>query len=536
MSPVRILHNATIHTLDPQQPKARAIALDYGRGHPGRVLALGELDELRAEFPRAELEDLRAATLLPGLTDAHIHLQHYAFALQMVDCDTSTRDACLAAVAAKAAQAKAGEWIRGHGWRQNNWPQGFGNAAMLDQAAPDNPVYLSAASLHAGWANSAALQAAGIDDSTPDPPNGKIQRDEHGQATGILFEEAMGLVEDAIPRATQNQITEAIATAQSELWRLGLTGVHNFDRRASFLALQSLRAEGRLGLRTVSHIPVERLEHVIEAGLRSGFGDDVLRVGMVKVFADGALGPRTAAMLEPYAGEPDNRGMLFVDNEELFEIAQRAADGGLGMTVHAIGDRANHEVLKAFEQLRDYEAAQGLPALRHRIEHVQVLHPDDMGRLGQLGIIASMQAIHQPADMVAADTYWGERAAYSYAWKAQLAAGAVLALGSDAPVETPNPFRGLHAAVTRRRLDGSPGPDGWHPEQRLTLDEALRGYTQGPAYAAGMETRLGRLAPGYLADLIVLAQDPYEIIADELAGLKPNATMVGGDWVWRAGD
>lgn len=535
MSPVRILHNATIHTLNPSQPAASAIAVESGRGHLGRVLALGELDGLQAEFPRATVEDMRGATLLPGLTDAHIHLQHYAFALQMVDCDTPTLQACLEAVAAKAAQTEPGAWIRGHGWRQNDWPEGFGTATMLDQAAPDNPVYLSAASLHAGWANSAALRAAGIDDGTPDPPNGNIQRDEHGQATGILFEEAMGLVEDAIPRASQSEIPEAIGAAQRELWQLGLTGVHNFDRRDSFVALQTLRAEGRLGLRTLSHIPVERLEHAIEAGLRSGFGDDLLQVGLVKVFADGALGPRTAAMLAPYTGEPDNHGMLFVDSEELLEIAQRAARGGLGMTVHAIGDRANHEVLNAFQQLRDHERAEGLPALRHRIEHVQVLHPDDVGRLGELGVIASMQAIHQPADMIAADTYWGDRTPYSYAWKAQLAAGAVLALGSDAPVETPNPFLGLHAAVTRRRLDGSPGPEGWHSEQRLTLDEALGGYTQGPAYAAGMEDRLGMLAPGYLADLIVLEQDPYQVPTDALARLKPNATMVGGDWVWREG-
>jgi hypothetical protein len=509
--------------------------VESGRGHLGRIFAVGDLDGLRAEFPRAELENLDGAILLPGLTDAHIHLQHYAFALQMVDCDTATLQACLEAVAAKAAQTEPGAWIRGHGWRQNDWPEGFGTAAMLDQAAPNNPVYLSAASLHAGWANSLALRASGIGGDTAAPPNGRIQRDAQGQATGILFEEAMGPVEDTIPRATQAEITEAIYSAQGELWQLGLTGAHNFDRRASFVALQSLREEGRLGLRTISHIPVERMKHAIEAGLRSGFGDDLLRVGMVKVFADGALGPRTAAMLEPYAGEPDNRGMLFVDREELLEIAQRAARGGLGMTVHAIGDRANHEVLNAFEQLRGFEQAEGLPVQRHRIEHVQLLHPDDLGRLAELGVIASMQAIHQPADMEAADTYWGGRSQYSYAWKAQLAAGAVLALGSDAPVERPNPFLGLHAAVSRRRLDGSPGPEGWHPEQRLTLQEALLGYTQGPAYAAGMEDRLGMLAPGYLADLIVLEQDPYQIPADDLAALKPNATMVGGDWVWRAG-
>jgi len=223
-----------------------------------------------------------------------------------------------------------------------------------------------------------------------------------------------------------------------------------------------------------------------------------------------------------------------MDGEELFEHGRKAAQVGLGMTVHAIGDRANHEVLNAYEQLRSYEKENGLPALRHRIEHVQVLHPDDLARLGKLNIIASMQPIHATSDMLMADAFWGERSQYAYAMRTQLDNGARLALGSDAPVESPNPFWGLHAAVTRRRADGSPSADGWYPEQKLTLAEAVEGYTLGPAYAAGMEDRLGRLAPNHLADLIVLEKDPFTCEPDELLSMQSSATMVAGEWVWQS--
>jgi predicted amidohydrolase YtcJ len=309
-----------------------------------------------------------------------------------------------------------------------------------------------------------------------------------GNATGILLETAMELVGQVIPRSTVEDIANAIEKAQAILWKMGLTGVHDFDRRDSFMALQQLHEQGRLKLRVLKNLPVEMLDQAFELGLRGGFGDDMLRIGNIKVFMDGALGPHTAAMFQPYIGEDDNRGILNMDGEELFEHGRKAAQVGLGLTVHAIGDRANHEVLDAYEQLRTYESENRLPALRHRIEHVQVIHPDDAPRLGQLNVIASMQPIHATSDMLMADQFWGERSRLAYAMKTQLDFGARLALGSDAPVESPNPFRGLHAAVTRRRADGSPSADGWYPEQKLTLAQAWEGYTLGPAYAAGMET------------------------------------------------
>ena len=524
-----LIINARLYTLDDQQPSASAIAIDQGR-----ILAVGSTDALLAEFAgRLAVEDLHGKVVLPGLTDAHLHLQYYAFELDMVDCETATYAECLQRVAERARQTPPGEWLRGHGWNQNAWVDGSPSAADLDAAAPHNPLFLMHKSHHSAWVNQAALRLAGVTRATPDPEGGRLGRTEDGALDGILYESAMALVEQHIPEPSLDKITQTIHKALPTLWQVGLTGVHDFDRGDCFRALQILHAAGELHLRVLKSIPLEDLPYAARVGLRRGFGDDMLRIGGVKAFMDGALGPQTAAMLAPYEGSADERGILMMDAEQLFEHARLAAENGLPMAVHAIGDRAVHEVLNAYQQLRRYEHAQlGAPDLRHRIEHVQLLHPDDAGRLAELGIIASMQPIHATSDLYMADRYWGGRARLSYAWRTQLAQGARLAFGSDAPVESPNPFLGLHAAVTRRRVDGSPGEQGWYPEQRLTLLEALHAFTTGPAYAAGMQDRLGRLSPGYLADLIVLEADPFTCPPHELQYLRPECTMVAGEWVF----
>src|SRR5215216_87653 len=524
---MKLLYNANIRTQNPSQPAASALVIDREW-----ILAVGTVDDLSARYPNAERQDMGGLFVLPGLTDAHLHLKNYSLGLQKIDCETDTKAECLHRVEERVKKSKPGEWVLGHGWNQNVWNV-WPTASELDAIAPNNPLYLTAKSLHAAWANTYALKLASITAQTPDPQNGQIQRDAKGNVTGVLLETAMGLVEETIPEPTIQDVADAIEKAQPILWKLGLTGVHDFDRRDSFMALQQLRAEGKLRLRVLKNLPVELLDQAYELGLRHGFGDDMLRIGNIKVFMDGALGPHTAAMFQPYIGEGENRGILNMDGEELFEHGRKAAQVGLGMTVHAIGDRANHEVLNAYEQLRSYAKANGLPALRHRIEHVQVLHPDDLARLGKMNIIASMQPIHATSDMLMADAFWGERSQYAYAMRTQLDHGARLALGSDAPVESPNPFWGLYAAVTRRRADGSPSADGWYPEQRLTLAQAWEGYTLGPAYAAVMENRLGRLAPNHLADLIVLEKDPHTCNADELIALGPSATMVNGERVYQ---
>jgi predicted amidohydrolase YtcJ len=525
---MKLLYNAHIYTLDPAMPLASALLVEHGR-----VAALGGPELLQA-FPGASREDLAGRVVLPGLTDAHLHLMHYALGLQKVNVETASKAEALRRVIEKAAHSPAGEWILGHGWQQNDWGGEFPTAADLDALVPDRPVYLTAKSLHAGWANSLALKLAGIGPATPDPQNGKILRDANGQPNGILLENAMMLIESSLPQASSAEIARALEAAQPLLFEYGLTGVHDFDTRACFMALQQLDAEGRLKLRVTKSIPLELLEQAHGLGLRSGFGSEHLRIGSIKAFMDGALGPRTAAMLTPYEHEPENRGILNMDGEELFEHGRQAADAGLSLAIHAIGDRAVHEVLEGLQQLRAYERAQGLPALRHRIEHLQVIHPDDAARLSQLGVIASMQPIHATSDMFAADRFWGERASLSYAWKTQLEEGAPLAFGSDAPVESPNPFWGLHAAVTRRRLDGAPGPAGWRPQQKITIQQAVEAYTLGAAFAAGVEDRRGRLAVNFDADLIVLEKNPFTCPAEELSGLKSSETMIAGEWVWKA--
>jgi predicted amidohydrolase YtcJ len=524
-----LLTNARIYTLDRQQPAAEALAIEAGH-----ILAVGATDRLLDEFDsRFEVEDLGGMVLLPGLTDAHLHLQHYALGQAMVDCETDSRAECLQRVAERAHRTPPGEWIRGRGFNQNAWPEGPGTAADLDAIAPHNPVYLTHKSYHSAWASHLALKRAEVTSTTPDPPGGRLGRGPDGSLDGILYETAMTLVADIIPQPSVAEIARAIGQALPMLWQVGLTGVHDFDRSRCFAALQILHTDEALKLRVLKAIPLEDLPQAVGLGLRSGFGDDMLRTGPVKAFMDGALGPQTAAMLAPYEGSADDLGILMMDGAQLFEQARLAAENGLSMAVHAIGDRANREVLDAYERLRAYEREHlDSPDLRHRIEHVQLLHPADAGRLAALNVIASMQPLHATSDMLMADRQWGSRAALSYALRTQLEAGACLALGSDAPVESPNPFLGLHAAVTRRRADGSPGEQGWYPAQRLSLTEALHGFTTSAAYAAGMEDRLGRLSPGYLADLIVLETDPFGCDPHELQFIRPMRTMVGGEWVF----
>ncbi len=534
-----LLTNANVYTLDAARPRATAIAIAGER-----ILALGG-DELRVAHYRrgaTEVIDLRGHTVIPGLVDAHLHFEWYALGLQNINVEVPTLEEALARVAERARTAPEGTWLRGRGWNQTLWPGGaFPTAADLDRVAPEHPVFLTAKSGHAAWVNSLALRLAGISTSTPNPAGGTILRDPRtGQPTGILLEDAMKLVEERLPEPTPAEVAAAMQAALPGAWRAGLTGVHDFDGRRAFVAYQLLKERGALGLRVVKNLPVALVHEAVALGLRTGFGDDWLRIGGIKIFADGALGPRTAAMLESYLGEPDNRGIVVTDKEELFEQVSLASAAGLASAIHAIGDRANHDVLDVYEAVRRQEL-QGLGfrpptsgPLRHRIEHVQLLHPDDYGRLGRLGIIASMQPIHATSDMLMADRYWGERCAGAYAWRTQLRAGAVLALGSDCPVEPLEPLKGIHAAVTRRRADGSPGPDGWYPEQRLTVEEAVRGFTWGPAYAAYMEDRLGTLAPGKLADLVVLSDDIFSIKPMAMLQTEVLATMIGGRFYYQS--
>lgn len=521
-----LLINGRIYPMDPRYPRATALAIGGER-----IRAVGG-DNLRdLAGPGTRVIDLEGRAVLPGLADSHIHLSWFALGLRQVDLSgTSSLAEMRARVAARAAVTPAGEWILGRGWNQEEWPdRRFPTAADLDSVAPGHPVALTAKSGHALVANTEAMRRAAVTPDTPDPPGGRIVRDDAGRPTGLFLEEAMRRIQDAVPRPDADSLLRALPAALEHLARRGLTAVHDMGDRVSLEAYQRwLQETGPLPLRIVFYLPLEALGHARALPLRSGWGNDFLRLGGVKVFADGALGPRTAAMLEPYQGDPDNRGILTLEPEVLRDVVRQAAEGGLALAVHAIGDRANRRVLEAYAALPPEDRAR----LRHRIEHVQLLHPDDISRLAALGIVASMQPIHAVQDAPMADRYWGHpRCATAYAWRSLLEAGTILAFGSDCPVEDPNPFLGIHAAVTRARADGYGGPEGWYPAQRIPVEEAVRAYTWGAAYAAGLEGHLGTLTPGKQADLVVLDRDIFTLDPSLIPETRVLGTMVGGRWV-----
>ncbi len=527
----RILFNGNIYTQNSDQPNVTALAISGGRivayGLDEDILPLATFDTIQ--------QNLEKHTVIPGLTDAHIHWQWTARSLYEVDVfEVPSRHHAVQRVADRVATTTPGEWITGYGWSQEFWPdKSFPNASLLDTISPDNPVYLRSKSAHAVWVNSVALKAAGVTANTPDPAGGRIGRDSSGNPDGMLYETAAQLVFQHITHPDVEQIAEQMREVQKLALASGLTGIHDYDGPRCFEAMQLLHQREELHVRVVKNINAPHIQHAHELGLRWGFGDDWLRLGGLKIFADGALGPRTALMVDPYQNEPDNVGIRVTEKDEMLELVRRATLRGFPSTIHAIGDLAVREVLDVYEAVRKEEAAHGIPrdARRHRIEHVQVIHPDDVNRLAELNVIASMQPIHATSDWRMADDYWGrERCELAYNPRTQLDRGVVVAFGSDSPIDPFDPLPNIYAAVARRRPDGAPSAEGWYPQNKVTVEEAVRGFTIGPAYAAGMENRLGRLAPGYLADLVVLDRDIFTVTPDEILDIRVHATMVGGQW------
>jgi len=431
-----------------------------------------------------------------------------------------------------------GEWILGQGWNESRWPEGrMPTRDDLDAVAPDHPVIIWRNDLHLAVVNSRGLEEAHITADTPNPPEGVIDRDASGEPTGILRELAINFVSEVIPDPTEEETVDAMREGFPILHRLGITGLHDYrimggaDGPPAFRAYERLQAEGELDLRLWMHIPGEKLREAAALGLRTGVGDDYLRVGHVKLFSDGGQGARTAWMLEPYEDTGES-GMPLTPMGEIHEAVRLADRSGLAVAVHAIGDRANRELIGVFEEVLGgpRRADTAPPAAPHRIEHVQVIQPEDVERLARLGVVASVQPIHCPDDIPMVETSVGPRGRFAYPFRDMLEAGVPMAFGSDCPVANPNPMFGIHAAVTRQMRDGTPA-GGWYPEQRLTVAEAVWGFTMGTAYVSGRDNQLGSITPGKLADLVVLDRDILalgETAPEEIARAEVVMTVFDG--------
>jgi predicted amidohydrolase YtcJ len=430
-------------------------------------------------------------------------------------------------VAERVRGTPAGGWVRGAGWDQHLWPGArFPSRHDLDAVSPEHPVVLIHTSGHCVWTNSAALRAAGVTATTAAPFGGAIDHDDAGEPTGILRDAASALVYDAMPKPSRDDRAAAVREAIAHANALGLSGAHAMDvSRGELAALRALNDAGELTLRTRVFLSSARLEEWL-GNERTGGGDEMLSTGGVKFFSDGALGSLTAWMLEPYEGS-DDRGLPLWEPAELERAVRSCLEHGLAPAVHAIGDAANRAVLDIMERTRSIA-----PELPRRIEHAQLLSPQDVARFGAQGVTASAQPIHATQDMAKVDRCWGDRGRVAYAFASLLAGGANLAFGSDTPVETMSPFAGLHAAVTRQNARGEPAT-GWYPGERLSIEQALRAYTTGCAAAAGEVGRAGRIAAGCAADFVVLSRD---IFAEEPAALletQAEMTVVGGRVAFR---
>ena len=494
----------------------------------GRIVAAGG-DELLDGVPEHERTDGAGHVVLPGLTDAHAHI--YNLGLLAINLDlTGSRSLghAVERIDEYAGQRSAG-WILGRGWNQVLWPvKEFPQATDIDAVVADRPVWLRRIDGHAGWANSKALELAGIDDATPDPIGGKIIRDERGKATGVLVDKAMNIVDRQVPAPDRQDIREAYRRAVDMLLALGMSGVHDAGvNKTQAEVFMSMADDAELDIRVYAMLSDAgaNLDAFPEPIRR--YGDDRLDIASVKLYADGALGSRGAAMIDPYDDDPENRGLPFWTQDQLNGFVQKANAKGFQVGIHAIGDLGNRMALDAFDKAQGGEAS----PLRNRVEHAQIIAMDDIPRFTELGVIASMQPTHATSDMRWAEDRVGpERLAGCYAWRRLLGSGARLAFGSDFPVESENPLFGIYAAVTRQDHLGQPG-GGWLPDQKLTRAEALRLFTLDAAYAAFQEKELGSLTPGKLADFVVFDRDILTVPPRELLQARVLRTVIGGETV-----
>lgn len=533
--PEIILFNGTIATQDADRPKAQAVALGQGR-----ILVVGGNNDVQhLAGPDTEIIDLNGRLVVPGFIDTHIHFYEWALKRQGVKLDDITRlEELLARVRQAAHSRPPGHWIMGQGWNETDWTEPrMPTRESLDRAAPDHPVLLWRCDLHLAAVNTPALKIAGIDADTPDPPGGSIERDQKGEATGILRELAINLVRQTVSPPDADQTMEAFEDATKALHRRGVTGIHDIrlmadkDGANAFQTFQKLDRDGRLNLRSWVTLPGHRLDEIIDLGLRTGFGNNRLRVGHVKFFSDGGMGARTAWMIDPYLDA--ERGMPLMNMADLAREISKADDAGLSVMVHAVGDRANRELINIFEVLESRRTFSGSPppAIPHRIEHVQMLRPEDADRLRNLNVALCVTPANMVLDMNLIDLAVGEKGKWTYAFRQLMDTGAPVMFSSDCPVCDPDPLLGIHAAVTRLRADGTP-EGGWYPDSRVTMAEALKAYTSTPA-AVHNAGEIGTITPDKRADLVVLSRNILVTPPSQLPEIRVDMTLFDGRIVHR---
>jgi len=526
-----VVLNARIYTADANRPVAEALAV-----RAGRIAFVGSTrGALVLAGPRTERLDLAGRTVIPGMVDAHAHLLGLGQALRTVDLvGTRSFEEVVARVAQRAKTARAGEWIRGRGWDQNDWADTrFPTHEALSRAVPNNPVYLTRVDGHAALVNAKALELAQVTAATADPTGGRFIRDSAGTPTGVLIDGAQGVVGRVVPAPSAAELREQTLAAIAELNRWGLTGIHDAGVGPEGIAVyEALAREGKYDLRNYVMVRSndEGLDAFMRRGRQIGLYDGRIWIRAIKLTADGALGSRGAALLEPYSDDPGNTGLITTPPERIKSVAVRALKAGFQLNVHAIGDRANRMVLDQFEA-----AFKEVPVADHRfrVEHAQILHHDDIPRFAELDVIPSMQGSHQTSDMywVPARLGWS-RSEGAYAWRSLLNTGVVIPNGSDLPVEPSNPLLSFHASVTRQDADGYPA-GGWFSAQRLTREEALLSMTLWPAYAAFMENESGTLTAGKYADFVVLDRDIMTVAPEEILKAGVVITVLGGKTVYR---
>jgi predicted amidohydrolase YtcJ len=531
--PATVLYvNGHILTMEEAVPEVEALAV----GEDGLIEAVGTGAGLKAEYPQAEVVDLDGKTVMPGIIESHGHLLSLGQSFLELSLEgVASPDEAVALVAERVENTPPAEWITGWGWDEGAWARAYPDNAALSRVSPDNPVYLRGLHGFAGWANQKALELAGIDAQTQAPPNGAILKDpESGDPTGILTNEAQELLTRHIPPLSQAQVEQALRMAVQECSRFGITSIH--EARTTRVMLDGLAAlKDREELKARIYVMLDwtepdLLEHYYTRGPELD-PRHFLTVRCIKVFVDGALGSRGAAMLEPYSDAPDETGLVVTPLERLRVLTERALQTGFQVAVHAIGDRANRITLDAFEQA--LAAVPDAGDHRLRVEHAQIVSPQDIPRFALSDLVLSMQPPHCTSDMPWVEERVGpERVRGAYAWRSLLATGIHLTLNSDFPGETLNPFHGMYAALTRRSPEGEP-PGGWYPEQCLSRSEVLRAYTLEAAYSEFSEEIKGKLLPGMLADFIVLSRDIRRIPVQDLLTLQVEVTFLGGKPVYR---